>query len=278
MDLDAPKITDLFEAAKPDLMVIPASSLERPRISRERALYMTRILRREIAPVLPLLPLELSAERAKERRADYEHIETRVYVYYASDLAIETPWTSDKKSRRKELVRRVREHDRHLSSWAIPVFRKDDKARAAVAAILRGRGLRDDAEDTLKLVDLFRQNWGNVKEKVPMTTTYLSEADAEARELIQLLDAIDSDEPGSPRDLRKRAFTAWVQGYRELFYAGCFLLRGDLGAVQRLSVISPERTAADDEEDEAEEDAGESNAAPPHFEDGPKTERDGDLQ
>ena len=141
MDLDSPKITDIFEAAKPDLMVIPASSLERPRISRERALYMTRALRREMEPVISQLSAELSAERAKERKADYDQLETRAYVYYASDLAIETPWTSDKKTRRKELVRRVREHDRHLSSWAIPVFRKDDKARAAVAAILRGRGL-----------------------------------------------------------------------------------------------------------------------------------------
>jgi hypothetical protein len=172
-------------------------------------------------------------------------------------MVIEDPWPSEKKTRRRELVSRVREHDRHLSSWAIPVFRKNDDTRAAVASILRGKGLRDDAEDTLRLVDLFRRTWDEVKGQVPITLEQLAEAESDAEELIVLIGALDSDQRGSPRDIRRRAFTAWLRPYKEVYHLALYLLRGDPGALQRLAVVSAERVSAeDDEEDEVDERIG----------------------
>jgi hypothetical protein len=259
MDLEPQKINELLDAAKASLLALPADSLLRPRISRERALYMTSILRRELLPVIALIPEELSAARAAERQVDYDELEQRAFVFFAADMAIEDPWPSEKKTRRRELVSRVREHDRHLSSWAIPVFRKNDDARAAVASILRGKGLRDDAEDTLRLVDLFRRTWDEVKGQVPITLEQLAEAESEAEELILLIGTFDSDQRGSLRDIRKRAFTAWLKPYKEVYHLALYLLRGDPGALQRLAVVSFDRVSAsaeEDEEDEADERIG----------------------
>lgn len=280
MALEPQKINDLLQEARAELMALPFASLERPIISRERALYLTRALLREMKPLLSALGDELSSERARAREADYDGLLGRAYVFYAADMAVEAPWTPQKKARRRELVRKVREHDRHLSSWAIPIFRKDAKARGIVAAILRGQGLRDDADDTLKLVALFRRYWPDVKSKIPLSAVDLNEAEADANELIQVLDVIESDQSGSPRDLRKRAFTAWLTSYNELFHAGRFLLRADPAAAERLPKVSAERAGGEEEaEDEAESSVDEgagSSSNDASIDDGPKTDRDGE--
>lgn len=262
MDANPQDMNELFEAAKPELLALPFSSLEPPRITRARALSLTRVLLRELKEVVPRFAVELSTQRARERAADYATLSVKAQVYCAADRVVEAPWTPEKRARRKELVRLVREHDRHLSSWAVPVFRMDEEASAEVASILRGEGLRDDADDALRLARLFRKKWADVKGKIPVTWEDLLAAEADANELLQILEVIDSDSPGSPRDYRKRAFTAWVTAYNELLAAGRFVLRNDSDAAQRLPVVSAEPMGIEAEEDHDEEEA-------------PKTERDG---
>src|SRR5262245_49149374 len=169
MDPEPRKMNELFEAAKPKLLLLPAETLLRPRITRERASSLTAILRREFQSLLSALDSELSSARAAERKADYEALEPNLLVFYAADLAVETPWTSAQKARRNELVRNVRHHDETLSGWAVPVFRKNKEAKRVLADILPGRGIRDDADDTVRIVALFRKYWDSVKTMMPIT-------------------------------------------------------------------------------------------------------------
>jgi hypothetical protein len=230
----------LFAGAKGDLLAIPAETLLRPRLPREGVVELTEVIRREFAPLLSQLAGELSEARAAARRADYDALEARARIYFAADLAVEEPWTPAQKARRAELVARVREHDETLSGWAVPLFRKDQEASALVADILRGKGIRDDAEDTLRLSALFRSRWGEVAGKTPVAEAQLAEAESEAAELIRILDTLESEGLGSPRDLRRRAFTYWFQPYTELFLLGRYLLRHDVAAAERFPGIAAE--------------------------------------
>jgi hypothetical protein len=258
MNPEPKKMNKLLEEARPALLALPAETLERPRIARERAMRLTRIVMREFRPLLSRLGEELSAKRAAERKADFEALESRALIFYAADLTVENPWSSDKKTRRAELVKKVREHDETLSGWAVPLFRSHPEAKATLSDILRGRGIRDDADDTLRLVALLRKHWGDVNGKVPVTAKQLSQAETEATELLQILDSSDSKEgdDGSPRDVRRRAFTYWLSAYAELFHLGRYLARGEADVAQRFPGIAPERTLGADEDDDAGSDEG----------------------
>lgn len=250
MDPESKKMNKLLEDARPALLALPANALERPRIPRERALSLTRMVKREFQPLVGRLGEELSAKRAAERKADFESLEPRALIFYAADLAVENPWASEKKTRRADLVKKVRDHDQTLSGWAVPLFRSHPEAKAVLRDILRGRGIRDDADDTLRLVALFRKHWGDVNGKVPVTTKQLSQAETEATELLQILDSSDSNEDGSPKDIRRRAFTYWLTPYSEIFHLGRYLSRGEPDVAQRFPGIAAERTFGGDDEDE----------------------------
>ena len=242
--MEPKKMNELFNAAKPALLALPSDSLVRPRIPRERATHLTTLLRREFQPLLPLLADELTPARVAERHADFEALEANALIFYAADLAIETPWTSEQKARRAYLVKSVHEHDDTLASWALPLFKRNKDLRPLVDDIVRGRGTRDDADDTIRWVGLFRQEWSRVEGKTPVTLASLSKAEEEATELLGILDAAEDETLGSPRDLRRRAFTRWIGTYSEIFHLGRYLLRGDPEAARRFLAISTERGEA----------------------------------
>ncbi|AUX27545.1 uncharacterized protein SOCEGT47_081390 [Sorangium cellulosum] len=252
MNPEPKRMNDLFAEAKPALLELPSESLVQPRVSRERALQLTTVLRQEFAPLVPSLSEELGPARARRRKADFEALEPRALVFYAADLAVDVPWTSTQKERRAALARKVREHDELLSAWAVPLFRKDDEASAIVADILRGKGIRDDAEDTVRLVALFRKHWAAARGQTPIKQSTLDEAEADATELLGLLDAGAASAKGSPRDLRQRAYTHWRNAYLEIYHLGRYLTRHDPAAIERFPAVAAERTAAPAERDAAQ--------------------------
>lgn len=237
---------ELFTAAKPALLALPSSSLVRPRIPRERATQLTTLLRREFQPFLSRLDDELAQPRVAERHADFEALEPNALIFYAADLAVEVPWTSEQKARRAHLVKSVHEHDDTLAGWAVPLFKRDKTLQAVVNGILRGRSIRDDADDTVRWVALFRQEWSKVEGKTPVTLASLHAAEEEATELLGILDAAEEETHGSPRDLRRRAYTRWLGSYSEIFHLGRYLLRGDPEAARRFPAISAERGEAEE--------------------------------
>lgn len=241
MPTEQAKMNELFVAAKPALLAMDADILVRPRVPRERATQLTAILLREIEPLVPRFAEELAPARVKERKADVAAVGPNAQIYYAADLAVEVPWTSEQKARRAELVKNVHTHDDYLSGWAIPLFKHDEELSARVADIVRGKGTRDDAEDTVRWAALFREQWAHAKGKTPVTLEYLAGAEAEATELLQMLDLDNNESLGSPRDLRRRAFTRWVTSYDELYSLGRYLLRDDPESAARIPGIAAER-------------------------------------
>ncbi len=252
--MEPKKMNELFTAAKPALLALSSDTLVRPRIPRERAMHLTTVLRREFLPLLPRLGDELTKARAAERHGDFEALEANALIFYAADLAVEVPWTSNQKARRAYLVKKAREHDDTLSGWAIPLFKGNKDLRALVTDILRGRGTRDDADDTVRWVALFRKEWAHAKGKTPVTLDSLREAEEEATELLGILDSAEEEKPGSPRDLRRRAYTRWIGPYSEIFHLGRYLERGDPEAARRFLAISAERGEAEAEVTTGEED------------------------
>lgn len=79
-----------------------------------------------------------------------------------------------------------------------------------------------------------------------MTLDSLREAETEATELLGILDAAQEETHGSPRDLRRRAYTRWLGSYSEIFHLGRYLQRGDPEAARRFLAISAERGEAEE--------------------------------
>lgn len=238
-------MNDLFIAAKPALLAMEESTLQRSRVSRERATSLTASLVAALTPIEAQFAVELSPERAAERSADLLAVMPNAQIFYAADLAVEDPWTPVGKARFADLAKKVRAHDRTLSTWGVPLFKDDKDLGPVVADIMRGRGKRDDADDTIRWVAMFRNQWSWAAGKTPIKAAYLDVAEAEATELLHLLDAGQKDErPGSPRDLRTRAYTRWILTYNELLAAGRYVLRHDPEALERLVSVFPERLAA----------------------------------
>ena len=242
MPTEQARMNELFIAAKPALLAMDADTIVRPRVPRERATQLTTILLRELSPLEPRFVEELSPARAKARKADLAAVGPNAQIFYASDLAIEVPWTSQQKARRAELVKKVHAHDDYLSGWAVPLFKHDEERSSQVADIVRGKGTRDDAEDTVRWAALFRSEWAHAKGKTPVTLAYIAGAEAEATELLQMLDVDTNESFGSPRDVRRRAYTRWLSSYNELYQLGHYLLRAEPEAAARLPGISAERS------------------------------------
>ena len=245
MPVDLSKMNDAFNKAVPELLIMEAGTLQRPRVGRERANQLTAILKSEFKPLTPLLAAELSPERHAERLADLEAVEPNALIFYAADLAVETPWTSEQKARRADLIDKAHKHDETLMEWAVPLFRKKPNLRGEIDDIVRGRGIRDDAEDTVRWVALFRKEWAFAEGKTPVTLEMLDQAETDATDLLRLLDAVAEDDSyASPRDIRRRAYTRWAESYLEVFHLGRYLLRADPEAAARIPSISAERAEA----------------------------------
>jgi hypothetical protein len=81
MSPEPKRMNDLFAEMKPTLLELPSDSLQKPRVSRERALQLTTVLRQEFAPLVPRLAEELSPAKAKKRKTDFD---ARAYTHWLS--------------------------------------------------------------------------------------------------------------------------------------------------------------------------------------------------
>jgi len=98
MDPEPKRMNYLFLTATPELLGL-APPLDSPRVPRERALHLTTALRQEFLPLIPTLSGVLVPDQVAARMADFEALEPRSLIYYAAELASETPWTSEQKAR-----------------------------------------------------------------------------------------------------------------------------------------------------------------------------------
>lgn len=177
---------------------------------------------------------ELASDRAKLRKQELAGIADRAWAFYAADLAATELDTDEAKAELAALAARVAKHDRELSKWARPLFGDEPGAAEVLDDIARGRGRRDDADDVLRLVKLFRKGWEQIEAKQLVSAETLDEAEADAK---QLLDHLSTSASDPARDLAARAYSAWARDYQELKDLGRYIARADADAAARFPGI-----------------------------------------
>jgi hypothetical protein len=179
----------------------------------------------------------------------HDGLERKANVYYASALEVRIPWTTEQKKRHRELNKLNRAHDDYLFTWAWAHFQKDDALRPRLIDIRRGHGSRDDAEDVVREVRIFRDNLPILENKTPVTAEYLDQAERDATEQLELLKIKDGgDQTGSPLDLRRRAYTAWEIDYNSLIHEGRYLTGDTPEAASLFPKVSAERSGSNETE------------------------------
>jgi hypothetical protein len=202
-----------------------ADATSKPRVGRVRAFELSEIVLASFARSLPLIEATLSSDALKLRVADYEALPLRTRLYYAADLAVETPWTPEAKKRRRVLQTRVRQYDSLLFGWVEVLFGSDPAVAAQLASIRSGSGPRDDSEDTVQLVRILRSRLALLPPVGVLSPENLDLYERDASELITMLASTNTTEPGSPAELRRRAWAWWIAPYTELVELGRYVQR-----------------------------------------------------
>ena len=230
------QLSEILEEERAALMAMNKDLLKRVRVSRERAFDQTVLLLTNIEPHRPKVEETFSPSYVTQFNSNVDKLRTYVQVFYAADLKFEAEAV---KQKRDELVHKVHEHDQELFQWAWPLFRKIEELEETMIAIRKGTGPRNDADDTIKLVTLYRENWTYAEGKTPITAEYLNQASEDATKLINLLAELEKKATTVSRDLRSRAYTAWYQAYSEIRYAGRFVLRGQSNLSKLFPGVNP---------------------------------------
>lgn len=225
-------LSKLLDDARPALAQLDASTLAQRKISRGRVRELTGVLLPSFAAIDEQLDVELNDERAATRRKEAAGLDLRAWVCFAADLEADGVFADTVKQRRDALAVRVAAHDRTLFKWAKPLF-EDDHAET-LADIQRNNGRRDAAEDVLRLVKLFRDNWAAAAGKSGITQAYLDEA---ALDATTLLDLLRPSKLNPARDLAARAYTAWATDYNQLMELGRYLTRDEADSATRFPGI-----------------------------------------
>jgi hypothetical protein len=240
----------LLQTATPELEGFDPALQVRRLVSRQRALELDELLLGSWAPLVDWIEEELSPARAEQRKTELKRLDTRGWVFYAADLAADEIHSNINRKQRRELAKVVGGHDRFLFKWATPFFGDDPEHAETLRDISRGTGLRDDAEDVLRLVALFHANWAQVKDQQTVVTeAYLEQAAADAA---KQLDLLRNGLANPARKLADAAYSLWYFDYVELMHLGRYLTRRDADSTLRFPGVRelPTGGTRDNEDDE----------------------------
>lgn len=214
-----------------------------------------------------------SREPASLRKKQLAGLDNRAWVFYAADLIAEDLDSSTSKAERAVLAKAVREHDAKLMTWANPCFGDDPVLAATLRDISRGTGRRDDAEDVVRLVRMFKANWARAEARQKeITKDFLKTASADARKQLAIL-ASQSNDPA--RKLADSAYALWQSDYNDLMQLGRYLTWTEDDSTQRFpgihepakggggSEVAEAAEEAEEELDEEELDDGEGDGEEP---------------
>jgi hypothetical protein len=245
-----PNLNDLYKASLDELEALEPERFIRRMVSRARALELSNVMLGSWGPMQHLLDELLAPDVAKQHKLELARLDRRAWVYYAAELAAEEVRLDTNRQERRELAARVAEHDRFLFKWALPVF--GDEYEDTLRDISRGNGARDDAEDVLRLVSLFRDNWqaASAVQQI-ITPVYLEAAAADAA---KQLDLLRNGQINRARTLADAAYTLWYIDYMELMHLGRYLSRGDLDAMTRFPGVREPAVRTSESDGIADED------------------------
>lgn len=164
-------------------------------------------LRPRIVKELPFFPI-----------ASLDKLETYALAAYYADL-LSAHRTGDESAHRS-LVEEAAPLRSNLLVAAEALAHRNLLDPAHVAAIRRGQGHLDLANDLVTLATLFRSAWGSVQYQTAIT---LAEVDRAAALGPELLIALTARAPSETVDRRRRAFTLFARAYGECRRAASYL-------------------------------------------------------
>ena len=238
-ELKRKQLSELMEENRAKLMAMDKDLLVIVRVSRERAWELTNIILDSIKEQSDEIEESFSTSGVAKLKIFIEEVFINVQVFYIADLLCDVS-QKEENERRKELAKKVREHDRTLCEWAWPLFKAVERLKIKLTKISKGRGLRVYADSTTRLVDLFMDNWDYAEGKTPIKLEYLNEAARDATEFISLL-AEPKESVNSSREFRSRAYTAWYLIYIEIMYAGRYILRHHPDVIKIFPGVNPKK-------------------------------------
>lgn len=243
----------LLQEARPELEALDPVLFVRRIVSRTRVVELTDTTLRSWKPLVEQLNKLLTPDVAKQRKLEIDRLHQRAWVFYAADLAAEERRADTGRLHRQALAKVVAEHDRFLFKWATPVFADHPVHGPTLSDISRGVGWRDDAEDVLRLVALFREHWDDVKDQVPAVTP--ERLDQAAANATTQLASLGNAKTNHLRKLADAAYSLWYRDYDELIGLGRYMSRREIDVMDRFpGVRSPAVRRIDGElEDDVEE-------------------------
>lgn len=241
---DRQKMLQTLESQKDALLALGDEVARRPWINGARAQELSRRVLDAIGSLTSALKEEFSQARVEKIEQAAERVSTQAMVFYAAELLSQNPWSDTQQERFQALAEIVKEHDAFLYKWAWALLGEHPVHAPVLFDIRANKGFRDDANDTLRLVSLLRQQWKEASQIGFLTEERLEQAEADATEFIQLIDTKENVDSGEPKALWYAAFGQWYQTYSTLTKAGRFLLDDKEAELQFPGVSMPKKSTS----------------------------------
>jgi hypothetical protein len=242
MSVTSPKeMETLLQQWKSTFTKISDEELQRVQVDGERAMELSLHLLKNFDSITGELDKQLSPALSKQTRQMLKEFESVTKAFYAAEILRDQKLTSVEATQLAELREKVRVHDDELFSWAWVLFRHKEGIRDLLTEIRAGRGFRDDAEDVLRLVKLYREQWSTIKAKSPYSEKELTTAAEEATQLLTLWQKTQGSKPESHK-LFRQGFVVWSRMYDELKAVGRFVARSNENIEERFPKISRPRS------------------------------------
>jgi hypothetical protein len=160
-------------------------------------------------------------------------------AYFGSDLAWQNALPdATPRAERKRLAALARLWDPRLLKQAKAQFDGDELIEPILLDIQTGTGVRDDAEDVLRLLALFFERWDVVGARLPWSREELEALEAEMTKLVKVLRPVGIAAQAATV-LRQQAFTRLVRTYNEVLEAARYVARSQPEVLAQLKGLAP---------------------------------------
>jgi len=215
-------------ALKPELMAIPADEV--------RSFYVG---------ATPAVGLGLAyAEAFAEDRERFDHafkpeefdpaeydMGQRSMAFWQADIQMRQQLNADGPFRL--LVLEAKPLRRKLLKNITFLWGEDPVLGDTVAAIRKGQGYQDMADDLGAMHELFTENWDRAEGKCEVTVDEVERAKVLGAAMLQALSPTSSEELSEARDLRNRAAEYLHRGFEEVRAAAQYVFRNDEARLER---------------------------------------------
>jgi hypothetical protein len=182
----------------------------------------------------------------------YDDLGQRAMAFWQADIQMRQELNSDGPFRL--MVLEAKPLRKKLIKNASFLWGEDPELGEVVAAIRKGHGHQDTADDLGALHELFSEHWDRAAGKCEVTLEEVARAEELGAAMLQALSPTRSEELDEARDLRNRAAEHLRRGFEEVRAAALYVFRNNESRLERypsMFVLRRKRSsssAADDEE------------------------------